>query len=670
MARLTVTFIAKEGWEVFDAAGETPSESFTYTPDYNETDGVVTTSQTLSVQTEGGITVDGSPLIYDFDYKARYDKRITEFVEQVDNLGSNPSLDELSDVMKYYDDLPEYIKDRLKENVGATVALEELTTLLDDKEDDIKTAVEVAIDEADSIADIERAKILYDALDDAAKEEIPNKDLLDKKQEDAEKAQNIIDILNELNPGGSYEEKKSALELYDDLTDDQKALIDDKGDHVEVAGAVAAVDGVIDLLENIEKPYSAQDLDEIQAAQDAFDALTNDQKAMIPQADRDKLDSEYNEIVNSMTEDEKAVEDFERLVNEVKEKPTADAIEKLEDAFNKLTPDQKNTVNSGVEDTYDDFVVLGERSASPGGGSTSSSYTPERNDPDNGDYTVTPSAPKKGDAVTIKPESDEGYIVDKVVVKDNNGEDIEVTVNVDGTYTFVQPSGKVTITVTFKEVAVGVKLDKENHIAYMNGVGDGKFAPDKNMTRAEVVVMFSRLMVEKMDDEMTYTATFTDITGDEWYANAIGYLQQFDIVGGYVDGTFRPNQPITRAEFATIASRFETFVKSDTNNFSDVADDYWALPYINSVAEQGFVNGYPDGTFKPMQNITRAEAVTVVNNMLERTADEAFIADNMAELTTFVDVDSEHWAYYQILEASNGHEHAMSEGKETWTELH
>ncbi|MFI3226148.1 MAG: S-layer homology domain-containing protein [Clostridia bacterium] len=212
-------------------------------------------------------------------------------------------------------------------------------------------------------------------------------------------------------------------------------------------------------------------------------------------------------------------------------------------------------------------------------------------------------------------------------------------------------------------------LNYDDHMAYIQGYLDGSFNPDNSITRAETIVIFSRLIVETMDIDATYSSSFTDINGDEWYANTLGFMQQFGIVTGYEDGTFRGDEYITRAEFATVASRFDELVDSQENIFSDVSDTHWAISYINSAAAKGWINGYEDGTFKPQQSITRAEVVTLINRILSRSADMDFIDENIDEMVTFYDVYSNHWAYGSILEASNSHDYKIVNDVEKWVSL-
>ncbi|WP_169447579.1 InlB B-repeat-containing protein [Paenibacillus daejeonensis] len=209
-------------------------------------------------------------------------------------------------------------------------------------------------------------------------------------------------------------------------------------------------------------------------------------------------------------------------------------------------------------------------------------------------------------------------------------------------------------------------IDKDNHFAYMQGYPDVTFAPQKNMTRAEVTVMFARLLVEKMDINQTYPSQFKDVDPVRWYANAIGYMEQFGIITGYADGSFRPDATITRAEFAAIASRFDKLVTGEPITFTDIPENYWARDYIASAAAKGWIQGYPDGTFKPGNYITRAEVVSLVNRMLERSADRSYVDLNKAQLNQYVDLTNVHWAYYDIMEATNRHDYEKNADSETW----
>ena len=209
------------------------------------------------------------------------------------------------------------------------------------------------------------------------------------------------------------------------------------------------------------------------------------------------------------------------------------------------------------------------------------------------------------------------------------------------------------------------ELNRRDHTAFLVGYAEGTFGPERNMTRAEVTTMFARLLTEQIEADKTYSSTFNDVAKNCWAANYIGYMQQFGIVTGYTDGSFRPNAPVTRAEFAAIASRFEKLTQG-SKSFTDVPDTHWAVKYINFAATRGWVIGYADGTFKPEHSITRAEVAAVTCRLLERSADQTYIRSHIGELRTFADVPDTHWAYWYAMEAANGHDYTKSGGSENW----
>lgn len=210
------------------------------------------------------------------------------------------------------------------------------------------------------------------------------------------------------------------------------------------------------------------------------------------------------------------------------------------------------------------------------------------------------------------------------------------------------------------------ELNRRDHTAFLVGYAEGTFGPERNMTRAEVTTMFARLLTEQIEADKTYSSTFNDVAKGCWAANYIGYMQQFGIVTGYTDGSFRPNAPVTRAEFAAIASRFEKLTQG-SKSFTDVPDTHWAVKYINFAATRGWVTGYADGTFKPEHSITRAEVAAVTCRLLERSADQTYIRSHIGELRTFADMTENHWAYWYAMEAANGHDYTKSGGSENWS---
>ena len=239
------------------------------------------------------------------------------------------------------------------------------------------------------------------------------------------------------------------------------------------------------------------------------------------------------------------------------------------------------------------------------------------------------------------------------------------------TYTLTVSGSRVTmngkayspVTIVNRKAA---ELNRTDHFAFLVGYTDGTFGPERNMTRAEVTTMFARLLTEQIEADKTYSNTFSDVPKGCWAANYIGYMQQFGIITGYSDGSFRPDAPVTRAEFAAIASRFEKLTDG-SKSFTDVPDTYWAARYINFAATRGWVTGYSDGTFKPENPITRAEVAAVTCRLLERSADQSYIRSHLKELRTFADMTESHWAYWYAMEAANGHDYTKSGGSENWS---
>jgi len=223
-------------------------------------------------------------------------------------------------------------------------------------------------------------------------------------------------------------------------------------------------------------------------------------------------------------------------------------------------------------------------------------------------------------------------------------------------------------TITFK-ILPG--LIKDDHFAYIKGYEDGGFRPINNMTRAETAVMFARLMANKMNVDYEVKGLFSDVgkvSDGYWFAKEVEYLAELGIINGYAEAGggkyFDPFGPITRAEFAAIASRFENLEKSDSVSFSDVHQGFWAYDAIISAAAKGWVNGYEDGSFGPANKITRAEVVTLVNRVLERV-----YGGPLEGMIIPHDVSSSYWAYQDILEAMNAHDFEIRNEKEVWTNL-
>ena len=199
-------------------------------------------------------------------------------------------------------------------------------------------------------------------------------------------------------------------------------------------------------------------------------------------------------------------------------------------------------------------------------------------------------------------------------------------------------------------------LNKEDHYAYMVGYPDNSFKPQNNMTRAEAAAMFARLLLKEYQREQDFKPIFNDVSQGSWYTKSILIMTNLNILKGYPDGSFRPNAPITRAEFAAIASRYEKLEKGEAK-FTDIDERHWAYPEVASAYKKGWINGYPDGSFKPENHITREEVVTIANRMLERKCDLDFVKSNKASIINYTDNYENSWSYGDIVEASNGHEY-------------
>ena len=204
-----------------------------------------------------------------------------------------------------------------------------------------------------------------------------------------------------------------------------------------------------------------------------------------------------------------------------------------------------------------------------------------------------------------------------------------------------------------KEDLPPVELDQNYKLAYLQGYPGQVVRAGGEVTRGEVAAIFSRLLKEKMEEGKTYTSSFKDIESGKWYSNPIAYLESFKIISGYEDGTFKPDKKLTRAEFASVIARFAKLDTTKKTSFSDVSGEHWAKDYIDNAISHDWMGGYPDGTFKPNQPITRAEIVTVINKLINRVPDKAAIDADSANETKFKDLQKTYWAYYDVIEASS-----------------
>ena len=285
----------------------------------------------------------------------------------------------------------------------------------------------------------------------------------------------------------------------------------------------------------------------------------------------------------------------------------------------------------------------------------------------------------KGESKTFTITPDSGYHIKDVLVDGKS-------VGAVSTYTFENVVDNHTIHATFArkhtptpstptveipdDDALG--LNTTDHFAYIVGYGNGEVRPQNNITRAEVATIFFRLLTDDVRDEnLTKTNRYSDVAATSWYNTAVSTLSSMGIITGYPDGTFRPNAPITRAEMSKIIALFAKLDKT-TDRFSDIAG-HWAEAYIKLAAGNGWIEGYPDGSFRPNQSITRAETVTMINRVLERVPSEEDHLLSERVMLTFPDCKSGDWFYIAIQEATNSHtyERAATEknGDEQWTAL-
>lgn len=304
--------------------------------------------------------------------------------------------------------------------------------------------------------------------------------------------------------------------------------------------------------------------------------------------------------------------------------------------------------------------------SSSGGGSVSSSFVIKASAGNGG--IISPSgnvtvSRGKDQSFSINPVN--GYRISDVIVDGKS-------VGAVSTYTFDSVKANHTIEVKFVKynsivadpevTGVAGWLQTKEHNGYMGGYGNGLFGPNDNMTRAQAAQMFYNLLLNKNVD---ITVDFTDVPADAWYGNAVRTLASLGVIKGIGDGQFAPNRTITRAEFTVIAMRFANVSADVTNPFTDIATNDWYYTAVTSAVSYGWINGYSDGSFRPQATITRAEVVTIVNRMLNRTADRNFVDSNVT--AQFDDVPNTYWAYYNIMEATIAHDHSIdNDGVESW----
>ena len=310
---------------------------------------------------------------------------------------------------------------------------------------------------------------------------------------------------------------------------------------------------------------------------------------------------------------------------------------------------------------------------SSSGGSSTTTYTIKATAGNGG--SISP----KGNVSVVRSSdklftftADAGYEVASVLV---DGKDIGKV----SSYNFTNVRAAHTIEVKFKkigavdpkpntvadpkETGVANKLETDKHDAYMKGYANGTFGPNANMTRAEAAQMFYNLLLNK---QTVADAGFTDVAADRWYADAVNTLAFMGIINGVGNNQFAPSRTISRAEFAAIATRFAKANSNGSLAFTDVKRSDWFYNSVLTAVNYGWIGGYSNGTFKPNNNITRAEVVSIVDKMLARSADKTFINSNASSIKSFTDVSKSFWGFYEVTEATNGHDHVKNDGVESW----
>lgn len=298
----------------------------------------------------------------------------------------------------------------------------------------------------------------------------------------------------------------------------------------------------------------------------------------------------------------------------------------------------------------------GGSSSSGGGSYTSNTYWVRYH---NDDDTERDGKFIPGETVTVK-----GNVFTAPVGKVLAGWSLEEDGKVDYKVgdTFRMPGSSVDLYAVWKDA------ETESHSAYISGYPDGTVGPDKTITRAEAATMFYNLLADKTGD----AKTFTDVPANQWYAKAVMTLAGKGVISGYPDGTFKPDASITRAEFVTMAMNFANAEKGTACSFPDVPQNMWYYGAIAGATQNGWISGYPDGTFGPDRYITRAEVTSVINRMENRAADMSFMMDHLDELRTFSDLGFGHWAYSSMMEAANGHDYTRADQNsyESWVDIH
>lgn len=274
-------------------------------------------------------------------------------------------------------------------------------------------------------------------------------------------------------------------------------------------------------------------------------------------------------------------------------------------------------------------------------------------------YDGDPAYPEDGTAKRWNAHGDEPFMEEFQLT--------DATVTVTGTRA-LKAAHDLRVDDGLPALLAGLWLNTNDHYSYLIGYADGTVRPNGKITRAEVATIFFRLLDD--DTRAKYWSSennFSDVSADKWYNNAVSTLSNMGVIGGYADGTFRPDAPISRAEFAKIAVSFTQNNGSAVYNyFTDVKPTDWFAPYVTAAKDAGLIEGYSNGSFKPESKITRAEACAIVNRTLGRKPSKAHM--KISDRIDWPDVQTTDWFYEAIMEATNSHTYQMGKRVETWND--
>ena len=335
-----------------------------------------------------------------------------------------------------------------------------------------------------------------------------------------------------------------------------------------------------------------------------------------------------------------------------------------------VTGGQKVNDSYTITFTYKKSVAGGSIGGGGGGGGSVTSYVITASAGNGG--TISPNgnvSVVRGSDKVFTITAKDGYRISNVIV---DGESVGAVStytfrNVTTKHTIAASFIKVSEIPIIGPDDTGVDkwLRTDKHNSYITGYGNGLFGPENSVTRAQIAQIFYRLL---KDQNVTATVNFSDVKPDAWYAEAVNALGSLGIISGVGKGKFDPDRAITRAEFCAVAARFAKVNSSTDCPFDDVNTRDWYYQAVATAASYGWVTGVSDGSFHPNNVISRAQAATIINRMLGAAADRDFVDSHVSN--PYKDVSPSYWAYYQIIEASIPHNHSYNaENVEIWNGL-